>query len=44
MTEEVLEADLTWVGAALQPGVRVAIGPARFAWRRDFCASRWLHV
>ena len=28
MTEEVLEADLTWVGAALQPGVRVAIGPA----------------
>jgi formimidoylglutamate deiminase len=28
MTEEVLEADLTWVGTALEPGVRVAIGPA----------------
>jgi formimidoylglutamate deiminase len=26
MTEEVLEADLTWVGSAFRPGVRVAIG------------------
>ena len=28
MTEEVLEADLTWVGSAMQPGVRVVIDPA----------------
>ena len=28
MTEAVLEADLTWVGSAFQPGVRVAIDPA----------------
>src|SRR4051794_3814706 len=28
MTEEVLEADLTWVGSAMQPGVRVVIDAA----------------
>jgi formimidoylglutamate deiminase len=28
MTDEVLEADLTWTGSALRPGVRVAIDPS----------------